>query len=69
VSISFNGFVEYRFESERAGTRVTMTMDVKPKGLYGWLALPLMLLRREKPYAEQLPHLKRAMEAGSPIRP
>ena len=59
----FRGFVEYLFEPERDGTRVTMTMDAKPKGLYGWLAMPLMLLRREKPYAEQLPHLKRTLEA------
>jgi uncharacterized membrane protein len=60
----FRGFVQYLFESQHEGTRVTMTMDVRPIGLYGWLALPLMLLRREKPYAEQLPHLKRAVEAG-----
>jgi uncharacterized protein YndB with AHSA1/START domain len=59
----FLGFVEYRFEPEQGGTRVTMTIDAKPAGLYGWLALPLMLLRREKPYADQLPHLKRALEA------
>jgi uncharacterized protein YndB with AHSA1/START domain len=60
----FSGFVEYLFTPEREGTRVTMTMTAKPKGVYGWLALPLMLLRREKPYAEQLPHLKRALEAS-----
>jgi hypothetical protein len=58
----FNGYIEYRFEPERDGTRVTMTMDVKPAGLYGWLALPIMKLRRTKPYTEQLPQLKRAME-------
>jgi uncharacterized protein YndB with AHSA1/START domain len=58
----FNGFVQYLFEPEQDGTRVTMTMEVTPRGLYGWLALPLMLIRRERPYAEQLPHLKRALE-------
>jgi hypothetical protein len=59
----FRGFVEYRFDPEQAGTPVTMTIDASPAGLYGWLAMPLMLLRREKPYTEQLPHLKRALEA------
>ncbi len=58
----FRGFFEYRFEPESTGTRVTMTMDARPVSLYGWLALPLMLLRREKPYADQLPRLKRAIE-------
>jgi uncharacterized membrane protein len=61
----FRGFIEYRFDAERAGTRVTMTIDAKPAGLYGWLALPLMLLRREQPYKEQLPQLKRVLEVGS----
>jgi uncharacterized membrane protein len=58
----FHGFVEYRVEPEQAGTRVTMTMKAKLAGIYGWLAMPLMLLQREKPYTEQLPHLKRALE-------
>jgi uncharacterized membrane protein len=61
----FSGFIEYRFDSEGDTTRVTMTMEVKPKGLYGWFAMPLMFLRREKPYADQLPQLKRALEAGT----
>ena len=60
----FFGYVEYRFEPEFAGTRVTMTIEAKPVGLYGWLAAPLMWLRRQKPYAEQLPQLKRAIEEG-----
>lgn len=60
----FKGHVEYRFEPDAGGTRVTMTMDAKPIGLYGWLALPLMLLRRNKPYAEQLPRLKAVMEGA-----
>ena len=58
----FNGYIEYRFEPEGAGTRVTLTIEAKPAGLYGWLGLPLMKLRRTKPYAEQLPQLKRVME-------
>ena len=61
----FTGYIEYRFDADRGGTRVTMTMDARPSGVYGWLAMPLMLLRREKPYAEQLPQLKRALEAGA----
>jgi hypothetical protein len=59
----FNGFVEYRFDPENGGTRVTMTIEAKPVGLYGWLALPLLKLRREPPYLQQLPQLKRAMES------
>jgi hypothetical protein len=58
----FSGYIEYLFEPDNGGTRVTMTMEAKPAGLYGWLAMPLMWLRREKPYAEQLPQLKRALE-------
>ncbi|MEP6917128.1 MAG: SRPBCC family protein [Acidobacteriota bacterium] len=61
----FRGFVEYRFQTEQAGTRVTMTIEASPVGVYGWLAMPLMLLRRHKPYKEQLPHLKRALEGAS----
>lgn len=60
----FHGFVEYRFEPEQDGTRVTMTIEAKPAGLYGWLAIPLLLLRREKPYTEQLPQLKRVLESS-----
>jgi hypothetical protein len=60
----FDGYVEYLFSAENGGTRVTMTMDARPTGLYGWLAVPLMFLRRQKPYGEQLPQLKRALEVG-----
>ena len=59
----FAGYVEYLFDEEKSGTRVTMTMEAKPVGWYGWLAMPLMFLRRQKPYAEQLPQLKRVMES------
>ena len=58
----FNGYIEYRFETEGAGTRVTLTIKVTPAGFYGWVALPIMWLGRNKPYTEQLPHLKRALE-------
>ena len=54
--------VEYRFASEGAGTRVTMTIDFQPRGLYGWLAVPLILMQRGKPYRDQLPHLRDALE-------
>ena len=57
-----SGFVEYRFETEGTGTRVTFTISAKPKGLYGWLAMPLMWLYRGRSYTEQLPKLKSAME-------
>lgn len=60
----FNGYIEYKFEPENSGTRVTLSIEAKPVGLYGWLALPLFKLRREPPYLEQLPQLKRAIEAA-----
>lgn len=61
----YHGFVEYRFDPDHAGTRVTMTIEAKPAGLYGWLGMPLLLLGRgrNKPYMEQLPQLKRALES------
>ena len=62
----FGGYVEYRFESENGGTRVTLTIDARPEKLYGWLAMPILwlnrVLRRHRPYARQLPQLKKAME-------
>jgi hypothetical protein len=60
----FFGHVEYRFDEEGSGTRVTLTMDAKPNSLYGWLAVPLMWLGRGKAYQEQLPQLKRALEGN-----
>jgi hypothetical protein len=62
--VDFDGAIEYRFETEREGTRVTMSAAVKPRTLHGWLALPLIWLRRGKAYADQLPQLKRAMEGA-----
>jgi uncharacterized protein YndB with AHSA1/START domain len=58
----FFGYIEYRFEAEQAGTRVTMLVEAKPVGLYGWLGLPLVWLGRNRAYTEQLPRLKQAME-------
>lgn len=58
----FSGFVEYRFDIEGKGTRVTFTISAKPKGVYGWLAMPIMWLHRGRTYTEQLPQLKSAME-------
>ncbi len=58
----FRGFVEYRFEPEGAGTRVTMTIEAKPAALHGWLAMPILALRRNRMYEEQLPQLKRVLE-------
>jgi hypothetical protein len=56
------GFIEYRFEPDGSGTRVTMTGVAQPATLYGWLAMPLVWLRRGMAYREQLPGLKAAME-------
>jgi uncharacterized membrane protein len=60
--VDFHGYVEYRFEPKDGGTQVTLNMEAKPAGWYGWLAMPLMMLRREQPYGDQLPNLKRALE-------
>jgi uncharacterized protein YndB with AHSA1/START domain len=59
----YRGAIEYRFESEAQGTRVTMSCEVKPVGWHGWLGMPLLWMRRGKSYREQLPQLKRAIEA------
>lgn len=61
----FTGYVEYKFEPQQGGTRVTLAMEAKPITLTGWLSVPLMWLRKNKPYADQLPRLKRAVEAAA----
>ena len=63
--VDFAGFMEYRFQPEANGTRVTMTMVVKPIGFYGWLAMPLLLFGRKRRYRDQLPQLKRELEPSS----
>ncbi|HEX7779839.1 MAG TPA: SRPBCC family protein [Vicinamibacterales bacterium] len=60
----FHTTVEYRFEQDAAGTRVTMRCDVQPVTWYGWLSVPLLSLQRGKMYQEQLPQLKRALETS-----
>jgi uncharacterized protein YndB with AHSA1/START domain len=60
--VDFNGYIEYRFDSENDGTRVTMSGEAKPISFYGWIAMPLMWLGRGKSYRDQLPQLKRAIE-------
>ena len=59
----FMGFIEYRFEPETNGTRVTLSCVVKPISLYGWLGLPLMWLVGGRSYRDQLPKLKTVMES------
>src|SRR5688572_19507996 len=56
--VDFRGEITYRFETEGTGTRVVMTGRAKPITLYGWLAIPLVLLNRGRAYREQLPRLK-----------
>ena len=58
----FRGHVEYRFDPENGGTRVTLSMVARGVGIYGWLAMPLLWLKRSQTYAQQLPQLKRALE-------
>jgi hypothetical protein len=57
------GDIEYRFDREAKGTRVTMRVSATPVGWYGWLGLPLVLLGRRRSYQRQLPQLKTVMEA------
>jgi hypothetical protein len=61
--VDFRGEIEYRLESERGGTRVTMTGSARPVTLYGWLAVPLLWLSRGRAYREQLPRLKAVLES------
>jgi hypothetical protein len=67
--IDLAGYVEYRFDPEAAGTRVTLTMEAKPISIYGWLAIPILWLRRQRSYVDQLPQLKRAVERDVPLQP
>lgn len=63
----FDGFIEYRFDTEPGGTRVTMSCEITPRGMWGWLALPMMWLNRGKSYRDQLPKLKIAVEGGQKL--
>ena len=60
----FTGHVEYRFDDDGGGTRVTFSSVVRPKTLLGWLAMPQLWLARNRPYRDQLPQLKRALEGA-----
>ncbi|HYV99763.1 MAG TPA: SRPBCC family protein [Gemmatimonadaceae bacterium] len=59
---NYGGYIEYRFDEEQGGTRVTFTCIIKPKTVLGWLAMPQMWLARGKSYRDQLPQLKHALE-------
>lgn len=61
--IDYDGFVEYRFAPDGDGTRVTLSVGARPNAIYGWLGLPLVLLRRGRNYRGQLPALKRVLES------
>ena len=63
--VDFITTVEYRFESDPQGTRVTMQCDAKPVGWYGWLSVPVLSLFRGRMYRHQLPQLKTALEGGA----
>ncbi len=64
--VDFAGYIEYRFDADPAGTRITFSCEAKPVTLYGWLAIPLLWLRRGRSYREQLPALKRVLETQDP---
>ena len=59
----FRGYIEYRFDADNGGTRVTLTCQARAANFFGWIALPVLWLRGGQSYREQLPRLKRAMEA------
>ena len=42
-----------------------MSLEVEPKGLYGWLVSPLLFFGRKTRAREQLSQLKREMELSS----
>ena len=55
------GTFEYALQPSGAGTDVTFTCDVRPRGLM-WLLLPLLLRSNRARYVDQLDRLKRAAE-------
>jgi uncharacterized protein YndB with AHSA1/START domain len=54
---------EYVLVPEGAGTFVTYTCDLRPRGVM-WLLLPMMIRTNRERYAQQLARLKRAIERG-----
>ena len=56
------GLFEYTLAPELTGTRVTFTCDIRPRS-YMWLLLPLLIRSNRARYAQQLPNLKKEVEA------
>jgi hypothetical protein len=54
---------EYVLAPAGAGTAVTYTCDIRPRGVM-WLLLPMMMRANAERYAGQLARLKRAIEGG-----
>jgi uncharacterized protein YndB with AHSA1/START domain len=54
---------EYVLVPEGAGTFMTYTCDLSPRGVM-WLLLPMMIRANRERYAHQLVNLKRAIERG-----
>ena len=58
-----SGVFEYTLAPENAGTRVTFTCDILPRG-WMWLVLLWLLKGNRMRYQEQLPNLKHEVEKG-----
>ena len=58
------GVFEYTLRPDRGGTAVTFSCDVRPHG-FMWLLLPWLLKGNRIRYVEQLPNLKKELEARS----
>ena len=58
------GIFEYTLKPEAGGTAVTFSCDVRPHG-FMWLLLPWLLKGNRTRYVEQLPNLKKELEARS----
>ena len=58
------GVFDYTLAPEGAGTRVTFSCDVRPRG-FMWLLLPLLLKSNRLRYTEQLSNLKDELEAAA----
>jgi carbon monoxide dehydrogenase subunit G len=59
------GEFEYVLAPDGPGTRVTMTCDVRPRGLL-WLLLPWLLRGNRARYRDQLARLKSEIEKARP---
>ena len=56
-----SGVFEYTLAPDNAGTRVTFTCDIHPRG-WMWLVLPWLLRSNRMRYSQQLPNLKTEVE-------